>query len=485
MAEAEKDISAQDIVLWRRIARMRLPKAKVKASSWSVSSWFGGSKGSESKEDEGAPALDSARKEFLTLLEEEAEFETSTDAAYVGVRVSCDVPTSTILLEEVDKAGSSATLLEANWTGSVLAFEQRPAVSAFKVETKVSDMVARMATPENTLHPFLRSLAAADGTETDVVKLAFETKPIVSGPVRPDSSISLSLAPTEIELFPSMIARLQRFFAVPNEVDLSELSQYYEATVADVQTQARAGLELMVSNRTTLDVQMNIRAPVLILPTSFESREANDPCLIADFGSLQLASKLHPPPNGDVQHRTAKELEGLMYDDYTLNATGLQVLLTPPQGDWRARCRECTPETHLLSKVEASAIVKRCIAIDDGKLPQFRLELGVPEVSLFVSTNTMAAAAALGEAYAGLSSPDDDGARPTPKYARRDGLVDRGVATAIGSAPASRVDSRFLEVDVGEAPSEGTAQGLLRDRGSGLPLLGPHVPRSAGAFLPR
>lgn len=326
LLEMEKNLEAADIILYRRIARMRMPKEKAKASSWSLSSWFGG-KTASGEEEDGAD-LDAAKREYLSLLGAEEEFETPSDKAYTGIRVQSLMPTCTLILEEVTET-ESATLLEVTVAESALVFEIRPVTSAIKVDARVSDLLARIGAPGNTLHPILRSLATDQGTSnSNIFGVVFETKPIVEGPVSPDSRLSLSVAPTELDIFPAALKRLQAFFEVPANVDLSELATYYDATMAEVKTQARIGLEHMVANRTTLDIQMDIQAPVLILPTSFESRQANTPCVIVDFGALRLASDLLVPPAGDLHKSTVEELEALVYDNYQIQAVGMQVCVT-------------------------------------------------------------------------------------------------------------------------------------------------------------
>lgn len=108
------------------------------------------------------------------------------------------------------------------------------------------------------------------------------------------------------------------------------------ATVEGIRQQTRAGLEFALEEHKTLNANLDIQAPLIIIPESITKESAL--CLIVDAGHVSLNSELVDKEiMRDIQSKQKKQysdedfrqLEGLMYDKFLLKLDSTQLLIGP------------------------------------------------------------------------------------------------------------------------------------------------------------
>jgi vacuolar protein sorting-associated protein 13A/C len=102
--------------------------------------------------------------------------------------------------------------------------------------------------------------------ETDpFFSVVFEKKPIDG---RADNAITVKMHHLEIIYNPSIVNEVMRFFKPPetNMETVSALIEVAGTTLESWKKQTRAGLEYALESHTTLDLRMDMDAPIIMVP---------------------------------------------------------------------------------------------------------------------------------------------------------------------------------------------------------------------------
>jgi vacuolar protein sorting-associated protein 13A/C len=111
---------------------------------------------------------------------------------------------------------------------------------------------------------------AFDEKQTDLetdpfFSVVFEKKPIDG---RADNAITVKMHHLEIIYNPSIVNEVMRFFKPPetNMETVSALIEVAGTTLESWKKQTRAGLEYALESHTTLDLRMDMDAPIIMVP---------------------------------------------------------------------------------------------------------------------------------------------------------------------------------------------------------------------------
>ena len=103
-------------------------------------------------------------------------------------------------------------------------------------------------------------------------------------------------------------------------------------TLEGIKAQTRAGLEYALEEHKTIDVKIDMNAPIFIIPESCIKPDAQ--VIVLDSGHISLESKLvdkelisqiQSKTNKGNSEKDFKELESLMYDRFTVQLSSTQV----------------------------------------------------------------------------------------------------------------------------------------------------------------
>jgi vacuolar protein sorting-associated protein 13A/C len=215
----------------------------------------------------------------------------------------------------------------------------------------------------------------------------FEHKPLDS---RADNAAALFMRNIDIVYNPRVIHEIVDFFTPP-ETSADSINALIEVagdTLEDIKNQTRATLEFALDHHTTFDLQIDMDAPVIIIPedcTSITSRG-----IVIDAGHINVESNLAPPdalallkskPAADMTSEVNMKLRELMYDKFTVQLTETKILV----GDSIETClvqvrtpREEMRYLHLVDRIDMTFLMELCIIKKSVEMPRFKVSGHLP-----------------------------------------------------------------------------------------------------------
>jgi len=365
--DLEIKLPFEDIKFYRSLAKTEIRKENKKvltsASSTSqtknqqsggwLSSWWSGSKPVENNTIQQGPNNDLLLSEDQRKALYEA-IEYDENQALVD---SIDMPRDRVkveLMTSLKKGGISIrqkkhepNLAEVIFEGFTTQIYQRPdsflinlQLQEFRVEdgtkTTLYKHIVSVKQEHSHLHnedseSDLSSLGLS--TNDPFFKVSFESNPLDESA---DSMLLGKLKSMTIFYNPHFIEEIIKFFTPP-KVHLDTIGAVMnaaEATMEGLTSQTRIGLQYALEEHKTLNVKLDLQAPLIILPldpTSWKS-----PVAILDAGHISVVSNL--VEKAKIEEIKAKErytsddwdqLKNLMYDQFNLHLQDAQFLVGP------------------------------------------------------------------------------------------------------------------------------------------------------------
>lgn len=364
----EKKLSYEDLRFWRSLARNQLRKENVglkkepPKQTWVQWAWGGESKADEHA-DEDSTMNEQQRKELYDAIDwdEKKTIAESVDlpreAVKLQVESSLQTGSFTLKRDPHGKATEILSLMFDNFQAKAL---QRP--DSFLADLSLGGMRVNDGSTEGSLFPQIvnfksatvgkvkssvEDIAAEDddddddqeakdkATEDALFHLIFEQNPLDESA---DSALTMKVKSIEVIYNPQFIVEVAKFFKPPERhmESIGALLETAGATVEGIRQQTRAGLEFALEEHKTLNANLDIQAPLIIIPESITKESAL--CMILDAGHVSLQSELVDKDTmKDIQSKQKKQysendfkkLEGLMYDKFLLKLDSTQLLLGP------------------------------------------------------------------------------------------------------------------------------------------------------------
>jgi len=360
----ERKSTYEDLRFWRSLARNQLRKENVGVQkapakqTWTQWAW--GSKPAETQEqDENTTMTDQQRKELYDAIDwdEKKAITESVDVPRESVKLQLEssLRTGSFTLKR-DPHGKSTEILSLLFDSFQAKALQRP--DSFLADVSLGGLRVYDGTTEGSLFPQIVSVkggpsAAAqtsvgsatipdnspkeqESKDKDALfHLIFEQNPLDGSA---DSSVMMKLKSIEVIYNPKFIVEVAKFFKPP-ETHMESIGALMEtagATVEGIRQQTRAGLEFGLEEHKTVNANLDMQAPLIIIPESITSKSAL--CMILDAGHVSLNSELVDKETmNDIQSKHKKQykeedfkqLEGLMYDKFNLKLDSTQLLLGP------------------------------------------------------------------------------------------------------------------------------------------------------------
>ena len=360
----ERKSTYEDLRFWRSLARNQLRKENVGVKkapakqSWTQWAW--GSKPAEpEKEDENTTMTDQQRKELYDAIDwdEKKAITESVDVPRESVKlqVESSLRTGSFTLKR-DPHGKSTEILSLMFDNFQAKALQRP--DSFLADVSLGALRVYDGTTDGSLFPQIVSVKGGSPAEAQSIvgsptgpdnsskvqeskdkdalfHLVFEQNPLDESA---DSSVMMKLKSIEVIYNPKFIVEVAKFFKPP-ETHMESIGALMEtagATVEGIRQQTRAGLEFALEEHKTVNANLDIQAPLIIIPESITSK--NSLCMILDAGHVSLNSELVDKDTmNDIQSKQPKQykeedfkqLERLMYDKFNLRLDSTQLLLGP------------------------------------------------------------------------------------------------------------------------------------------------------------
>ncbi|RMZ76184.1 hypothetical protein DV737_g4952, partial [Chaetothyriales sp. CBS 132003] len=365
----EFKLSYEDLRFWRSLARNQLRKenAGVKKppppQTWTQWLW-GETPPADGQTDDDSSLTEEQRKELYQAIDwdEKKVIADSLDLPRESVKLQLDssLRTGSFALKR-DPHGKDNEVLKLVFDGFKVKALQRP--DSFLADLSLAGFRVYDGTTPGSLFPQIvmvkgmedqpiNSEAPTDGDHTlededteagdtatddeeNLLHLTFENNPLDESA---DTALTLRLKSLVLIHNPRFVTEIVKFFKPP-ERQMDSIGAFLEtagSTVEEIRQQTRAGLEFALEEHKTINANLDIHAPILIIPESIT--EKSSLCMILDAGHVSLNSELVDKQRlQDIQSKRHKQyteadyrqLEGLMYDKFHLKLDSTQVLIGP------------------------------------------------------------------------------------------------------------------------------------------------------------
>ena len=226
-----------------------------------------------------------------------------------------------------------------------------------------------------------KSKAESDEDQDPFFSMSFENNPLDG---RADSALTVKLKAMEIIYNPNFIVQVTKFFKPPEKhmESIGALMETAGSTVEGIRQQTRAGLEYALSEHKTIDVQLDLQAPLIIVPDSVTKKSSI--CLILDAGHASVRSDLIDKKTlEDIRNKQKqqyseqdyRQLESLMYDKFMLKLESTQVLIGTTVDETRKQLDEkaSVQNFHVVERINMDFTIETCIVPKAADLTKFRI----------------------------------------------------------------------------------------------------------------
>ena len=218
-----------------------------------------------------------------------------------------------------DVSASLGGMCVVDGTSSLTQYPQIVHVKGHELARSTTDVSAQLEHESDPSNPFFH--------------ITFEHNPLDG---RADNALSLTMRSMEIVYHRSYIESIVRFFKPPeNELELiGALLDVASETLEGIRKETRMGLENALENHKTIDVALDVQAPIIVLPEDINARASQH--VVLDAGHIAVRSLLADPKSLDAirakhsrqyTEEDYRELEELMYDRYFIKLDSAQVVL--------------------------------------------------------------------------------------------------------------------------------------------------------------
>ncbi|KAL1604284.1 Vacuolar protein sorting-associated protein 13 [Nothophoma quercina] len=421
----ERKLTYEDLRFWRSLARNQLRKENVgvkkapQKQGWG--SWIGWGSKQEQHTDDNTQMTEEQRKELYEAIDwdEKKAITESVDMPreYVKMEVNMSLRTGSFTLKR-DPHGKSNEILRLLFDGFSTQFLQR--TDSMFVKLALEGMRLYDGTTEGSLFPQVITIKDAppvpddkrieelDDDENEKKEddeneekeeedpfffLTFENNPLDDSA---DTALTVKLKGMEFVYNPRFVVETAKFFKPPERhmESIGALMETAGATVDTIRQQTRAGLEFALTEHKTINAQLDLQAPLIIIPDSVTKKSSN--CLILDAGHASVTSELIDKDTlRDIQSKQQQQyteedfrkLENLMYDRFTLKLHSTQVLIGPSIEETKAQLEEkaTNKNYHIVDKINMDFKVELCIVPKASDLTKFRVSGNLPVLHASIS----------------------------------------------------------------------------------------------------
>jgi vacuolar protein sorting-associated protein 13A/C len=193
---------------------------------------------------------------------------------------------------------------------------------------------------------------------------------------------------------PAFVVGVVHFFKPPERhmESIGALMESAGKTVEGIRAQTRAGLEFALEEHKTVNANLDITAPLIIIPDSVTKQSKI--CLIIDAGHASVKSELvdketlediRSKQREKLSDQDFKRLESLMYDKFKLDLTSTQILIGTTIEETRAKLDDKASNFHLVDKINVDFLIETCIVPKGTSLTRFRISGHMPVLHASIS----------------------------------------------------------------------------------------------------
>ncbi|VDB84480.1 unnamed protein product [Peniophora sp. CBMAI 1063] len=411
LAALEKKLSYEDIRFYRSIARSqlrkdkalrdRLEKEKQQAQGQQQSSGWGGwlwgsSSTKPAQEDESSfhgPMTEQQKKELYDVLDfdEKTALANSFEAPreQIKMRVAAQLKKGSFALKS-DPHGSATDILAIVFDGMAATYLQRR--DNMEVTASLGSFGISDNTTPGSLYPQIVQVktevtGAPDDKPFFYVK--FENNPLDE---RADMGVLVRMRHMEIIYHKGYVEAVYRFFKPP-ESQLESVEALLSAaseTLEGLRKETRAGLEYALQTHKTVDLQVDMNAPIIIIPESVSIPKCTH--LVIDAGHIAVESDLadkdavqevYNKRNQQYTDEDQARLESLMYDKFFVRLQAAQFVIGEDLGSCRhALTSPDSSKSHLLERINIDLQLQKCIVSTAATLSRIKVAGSLPALKV-------------------------------------------------------------------------------------------------------
>ncbi|KAG6381178.1 vacuolar protein sorting-associated protein 13 [Boletus reticuloceps] len=417
IAALERKLTYEDIRFYRSIARSHLRKdiaqrkkleeeraQQQQTSSWTSWLWSSADSGVRNEDAGfGGPITDEQRRQLYDILDYDeksaitASLETPRDA--VKLQVAAELRKGSFALKSHPR-GATSDIISMVFESFRADFIQRP--ENFEASVSLGGLGVFDGTTKNTLHPqivqvknpIVNYVRPGNHAESDepFFYLKLESNPLDQ---RADTALTARMRHMEIIYHRGYIEAIAKFLRPPEGQleSVEALLNVASQTLEGLRKETRAGLEYALQAHKTIDLQVDMNAPVIIIPEDITSFDGGH--LIIDAGHIAVESdladkdamrELEAKKNQQYSEADYRRLESLMYDKVTLKLEAAQFII----GTNLQACRDAlTSKTgnrlHLLERTNIDLQVQNSIVPNAFTLARFKVSGNLPSLHVNLS----------------------------------------------------------------------------------------------------
>ncbi|KAK4623994.1 Vacuolar protein sorting-associated protein 13 [Fulvia fulva] len=414
----EHKLTYEDLRFWRSLARNELRKEgalnKPKPQQGGWTSWIWGSSNKQHEASDDSQMTEDQRKELYEAIEfnEKQQITEAVDSPKDAIKMQVDMnlKTGSFTLRR-DPHGKKQDMLKLMFDDFSTELIQR--TDSMLVDLSLGGMRLYDGSTEGNLYEQMLSVKDAppvadkdrikeladddqhgdqddgeDDPEDDdpFFAVSFEKNPIDG---RADTALTVKLKAMEVVYNPNFVVQVTKFFKPPDKHmdSIGALMETAGSTVEGFRQQTRAGLEYALQEHKTIDVQMDLQAPLIIVPDTVTKQSTI--CLILDAGHIAVRSELIDRDTiRDVEQkqkqkytdRDYKKLESLMYDKFRVDLKATQVLIGSTIDETKKQLEDESENRsyHLIDQINMDFQIDTCIVPKATDLTKFRVQGHLP-----------------------------------------------------------------------------------------------------------
>ncbi|KAF7347835.1 hypothetical protein MVEN_01541000 [Mycena venus] len=420
----EKKLSYEDIRFYRSIARSRLrkdmalrkkleqDKSKEQSAKQGWGAWLGwGSSSTTNQEDPvfGGTMTEEQRKQLYDVLdydEKSAVIEgLSVPRETMKARIAAKLNKGSFALKSHPHGEPAKDVISIVFDVFQANVIQRP--DNLEASVSLGGFNVFDGTTKNSLYPQIvqvKDLGKSDPqlqiqvigvqpapTQEPFLFVKFEHNPLDE---RADNALTVRMRHMSIIYHKGYVEAVYKFFKPASQLESVEaLLSVASETLEGLRKETRIGLEFALQNHKTIDIQMDLNAPVIIVPEDVTTHNCKH--LIIDAGHIAIESNLadkdairaiHQKRNKQYSDEDYKQLESLMYDKFSLRLEAAQFILGNDfQSCQDALTSDAKDSLHLLERTNFDLQVQNSIVPTAFNLARFKVSGHLPSLQVNLS----------------------------------------------------------------------------------------------------
>jgi vacuolar protein sorting-associated protein 13A/C len=422
--QLERKLTYEDLRFWRSLARNQLRKENVgvkkapEKKTWGSYIWGGSAKQDQNAQDE-TQMDEQQRKELYDAIDfdEKQQLTESVDMPREAVKLQVDMnlKTGSFTLRR-DPHGKKTDILRLLFDDFSTEFIQR--TDSTLVDLSLGGMRLYDGSTEGNLYEQMLQVKDAppvpddqrikelgddeqpkdeedeeDEDDNPFFSLQLEQNPLDN---HADTVVVVKLNAMEIIYNPNFVIQVTKFFKPPEKHmdSIGALMESAGSTVEGLRQQTRAGLEFALTEHKTVDVQLDLQAPLIIVPDSVTAKSSI--CLILDAGHASVRSNLIDKATlADIQSKQQKQytdqdlkqLKKLMYDKFLLRLENTQVLIGSTIEETRKalESNDSSRNFHIVERINMDFEIAACIVPKASDLTKFSIDGHLPVLHAMIS----------------------------------------------------------------------------------------------------